>query len=147
VRNLLWLDFLGELNREIQYIFTYKDYANVTRLFHLACKAEREVQGRHASARSNVSVGKSTPWQQRTTTSMTGRIPAPTHSLSRPAPPPSSDDKPRASSRNSATKSAQKPAGSAYSVASTGRTRDVLCYRCKGYGHVQHDCPNQRVWW
>jgi hypothetical protein len=35
--------FLGGLNREIQDILAYKDYANVTRLFHLACKAEREV--------------------------------------------------------------------------------------------------------
>jgi hypothetical protein len=35
--------FLGGLNREIQDILAYKDYANV--LFHLACKAEREVQG------------------------------------------------------------------------------------------------------
>jgi hypothetical protein len=37
--------FLGELNREIQDILAYKDYTNITRLFHLACKAEREVQG------------------------------------------------------------------------------------------------------
>jgi hypothetical protein len=36
--------FLGRLNREIQDILAYKDYANVTCLFHLACKAEREVQ-------------------------------------------------------------------------------------------------------
>ena len=35
--------FLGGLNREIQDILAYKEYANVTRLFHLACKAEREV--------------------------------------------------------------------------------------------------------
>jgi hypothetical protein len=55
--------FLDGLNRKIQDILAYKDYANVTRLFHLACKAEREVQGRRASARSNVSAGKSTPWQ------------------------------------------------------------------------------------
>ena len=31
------------------------------------------------------------------------------------------------------------------SVASTGRTRDVQCHRCKGFGHVQRDCPNKRV--
>jgi hypothetical protein len=37
--------FLGGLNREIQDILAYKDYTNVTRLFHLAYKAEREVQG------------------------------------------------------------------------------------------------------
>jgi hypothetical protein len=37
--------FLGGLNREIQDILAYKEYTNITRLFHLACKAEREVQG------------------------------------------------------------------------------------------------------
>ena len=37
--------FYGGLNREIQDILSYKDYTNITRLFHLACKAEREVQG------------------------------------------------------------------------------------------------------
>jgi Retrotransposon gag protein len=37
--------FLGGLNREIQDILAYKEYTNITRLFHLACKAEREVHG------------------------------------------------------------------------------------------------------
>ena len=37
--------FLGGLNWEIQDILAYKEYTNITRLFHLACKAEREVQG------------------------------------------------------------------------------------------------------
>ena len=35
--------FMGGLNKEIQTILEYKDYNNITRLFHLACKAEREV--------------------------------------------------------------------------------------------------------
>ena len=35
--------FLGGLNREIQTILDYKEYTNI---FHLACKAEREVQDR-----------------------------------------------------------------------------------------------------
>jgi hypothetical protein len=52
--------FLGGLNPEIQDILAYKDYTNVTRLFHLTCKAEREVQGRRASTRPNVFAGKST---------------------------------------------------------------------------------------
>jgi hypothetical protein len=38
--------FMGGLNREIQDILAYKEYNSVTRLFHLACNAEREVQGR-----------------------------------------------------------------------------------------------------
>jgi hypothetical protein len=50
--------FLGGLNQEIQDILAYKEYTNITRLFHLACKAEREVQGRRASTRTNISVGR-----------------------------------------------------------------------------------------
>ena len=42
--------FMGELNREIQTILEYKEYTNITRLFHLACKAEHEVQDRQALA-------------------------------------------------------------------------------------------------
>jgi hypothetical protein len=37
--------FMGGLNQEIQDILAYKEYNSVTRLFHLTCKAEREVQG------------------------------------------------------------------------------------------------------
>ena len=42
--------FIGGLNREIQTILEYKEYTNITRLFHLACKAAREVQDRQALA-------------------------------------------------------------------------------------------------
>jgi hypothetical protein len=35
--------FFAGLNHEIQDILEYKDYANITRLFHFTCKAEREV--------------------------------------------------------------------------------------------------------
>jgi hypothetical protein len=35
--------FVAGLNHEIQDILEYIDYANITRLFHFACKAEREV--------------------------------------------------------------------------------------------------------
>jgi hypothetical protein len=48
---------MGGLNREIQTILEYKDYNNITHLFHLTCKAECEVQDRHAMARTNFSAG------------------------------------------------------------------------------------------
>jgi hypothetical protein len=35
--------FFAGLNCEIQDILEYKDYTNITYLFHFACKAEREV--------------------------------------------------------------------------------------------------------
>jgi hypothetical protein len=44
--------FVASLNHKIQDILEYKDYTNITRLFHFACKAEREVQGRHTSAKT-----------------------------------------------------------------------------------------------
>ena len=54
--------FVGGLNREIQDILDYKEYNSIDRLFHLACKAEREVQGRRASMRTNFSVGRANSW-------------------------------------------------------------------------------------
>jgi hypothetical protein len=126
--------FLGGLNREIQDILAYKEYNNVTRLFHLACKAEREVQGRRASARSNISAGKANSWQQHMASTPSTRISTP-----------SSSDKARAAPTNSVAKTMQKPAASTSSVASTGRTSNIQCHRCKGYGHMMRDCPNKRV--
>ena len=38
--------FMGGLNREIQTILEYNEYNNITHLFHLACKVEREVHDR-----------------------------------------------------------------------------------------------------
>jgi hypothetical protein len=36
----------------------------MTRLFHFAYKAEREVQGRHGSAKTNFSIGRTNSWQR-----------------------------------------------------------------------------------
>jgi transposase InsO family protein len=136
--------FLGGLNREIQDILAYKEYTNITRLFHLACKAEREVQGRRASTKSNISAGRSFSTQPRSSIPSSVRAAAPYSSSPRTAASPSSD-KPRESPANSAAKSVQKPAAPTSSVASTGRTRDIQCHRCKGFGHIIRDCPSKRV--
>src|SRR3954464_4174591 len=70
--------FMGGLNKEIQTILEYKDYTTITRLFHIACKAEREVQDRQAATRTNFSAGRNTSW--------TSRVPS---TSTRPAAPPS----------------------------------------------------------
>jgi hypothetical protein len=54
--------FVAGLNCKIQDILKYKDYANITRLFHFACKAESEVQGRHTSVKTNFSTGRTNSW-------------------------------------------------------------------------------------
>jgi hypothetical protein len=73
--------FFAGLNHEIQDILEYKDYANITCLFHFACKAEMEVQDRHASAKTNFSAGRTNSWQRNN-----GRTTPPSPSPSRMQP-------------------------------------------------------------
>jgi hypothetical protein len=136
--------FVAGLNREIQDILEYKDYANITHLIHFACKAEREVQGRHASVKTNFSAGRTNSWQ-----CYNGRTAPPSPSPSRVAPSTSNNSsKPQAAATNSATrapsatKSTPPPAESA---ATSSQARDIQCHRCKGFGHVMHDCSSKRV--
>ena len=121
--------FMGGLNREIQTILEYKEYNNITRLFHLACKAEREVQNRQALARSNFSAGRSSSWTPRASSTSTP-----------PAPPlgatSSRDTRKQAQPPLSAKSTPAGPAqSSSSSMASTGHTSDIICRHCKGRGH------------
>jgi hypothetical protein len=143
--------FFTSLNHKIQDILEHnKDYANITHFFHFACKAKREVQGRHASAKTHVSaktnfsVGRTNSWQCNN-----GRTAPPRPSPSRVAPSSSNNSsKPQVATINSATrapsatKSTPPPAESA---ASSSRTRDIQCHCCKGFGHVMCDCSSKRV--
>jgi hypothetical protein len=136
--------FFTGLNHEIQDILEYKDYANNTCLFHFTCKAEREVQGRHASPKTNFSAGRTNSWQRNN-----GRSTLPSPSPSRVAHSTSNNSsKPRATATNSATqapsatKSTPPPAES---TTSSSRARDIQCHRCKGFGHVMRDCSSKRV--
>jgi hypothetical protein len=136
--------FFAGLNHEIQDILDYKDYTNITCLFHFACKAEREVQGHHASAKTIFSAGRTNLWQHNN-----GRTTPPSPSPSRVAPSTSNNSsKPRVAATNSATrtpsatKSTPPPDESA---ASSSRVRDIQCHRCKGFGHVMCDCSSKRV--
>ena len=115
--------FRGGLNREIQDILDYKDYFDITTLFEYACKAEREVQGRRSKTYTN---------------SFAGRGPTHSSTPSSPAPP-----TPSTTSRTGPAKPVAPPAKGAAS--STGRTRDIQCHRCRGFGHMIWDCPNKRT--
>lgn len=55
--------FFGGLNKKIQTILRYKSYHTITRLFHLACNAECEVQDRREATRTNFSTGRSNSWR------------------------------------------------------------------------------------
>ncbi|XP_015698597.1 uncharacterized protein LOC102700393 [Oryza brachyantha] len=119
--------FLGGLDQEIYDILSYKEYNNMTRLFHYACKAERKVQGRHARTKANTPAGR-TPWTARSGTAPGGRSSTLTSTL---APSTSNKTRPSPSTTSSrAAEAVEKTAKPTSSVASTGRTRDVQCDRC-----------------
>jgi len=131
--------FMGGLNRDIQTILEYKEYNNITHLFHLACKVECEVQDRQTLARTNFSVGRSSSWTPRASSTSTT-----------PAPPSG------ATSSRDTRKQAQPPlsvkstlAGPAYSssssMASTGHTSYIICCCCKGREHFARECKSQCV--
>jgi hypothetical protein len=114
--------FRGGLNREIQDILDYKEYADMTQLFEFACKDEHEVQGRRSKTYSNSFAGRNS------SSSSAPALPAP----SRPTP-----------CEKTATPGGATPATGATST--TGRTRDITCFRCSGRGHMARDCPNKRT--
>ena len=134
--------FMGGLNREIQTTLEYKEYNNITRLFHLACKAEREVQDRQALARTNFSAGRPSSWTPRaSSTSTRSATPAPPSAATS-----NRDTIKQAQSPLSAKSTPSGPAkSSSTSMASTGQTHDIICRRCKGGGHYARECPSKRV--
>jgi hypothetical protein len=134
--------FVAGLNHEIQDILEYKDYTNITRLFHFACKAEMEVEGHNTSAKTNFSVGRTNSWQH-------NNVCTPNPSRSRVALSSSNNSsKPHTTATNSAsrTPSATKcTPPPTESIALSGRGRDIQCHRCKGFGHVMRDCSSKHV--
>ncbi|KAK1627300.1 hypothetical protein QYE76_001615 [Lolium multiflorum] len=88
--------------------------------------------------RANISAGRTSSWTPRQSAPPSrGTAPAPTTSkytapASRAPPaaaPPPSAGPPRSSS----------------SMASTGKTRDIQCRKCLGFGHIERECRTKRV--
>jgi hypothetical protein len=120
--------FRGGLNREIQDILDYKEYADMTQLFEFACKAEREVQGRRSRTYSNNFAARNLSSSSASAPS-TPSAPTPREKTAHPA-------------GAALATGAPPPTGAA---PTTGRTRDITCFRCSGRGHVARDCPNKRT--
>ncbi|KAK1648844.1 hypothetical protein QYE76_066649 [Lolium multiflorum] len=133
-----------QLNRHARpppwpHILDYKEYNTTTHLFHLACKAEREVQDRQPPwRRANISAGRTSSWTPRqsappsrgaASAPSTSKYTAPASRAPPAATPPPSAGPPRSSS----------------SMASTGKTRDIQCRKCLGFGHIERECRTKCV--
>jgi hypothetical protein len=124
--------FFFGLNHDIQNILDYKEWRNFSQLYHLAIKAEREVQGRkqHQHFRSN----NGRNFQQRSEPE-TPKL----HVASQPSTPPFSSG---VSKLSNVQKKGATPGASTSSSSSNSK---IICHRCKGMGHVMKDCPSHRA--
>ena len=122
----LYARFMGGLNCDIQDILDYKEWTRFSQLYHLALKAEREVQGCQHSFKGNSSKPfspRSTSEKEKTST-LVPQVPE----VSKPvlqAPP---------------TKKT-----SPLSPSSSG-SANIICHRYKGMGHVMRDCPSMHAY-
>jgi hypothetical protein len=116
-------------------------------LFHYACKAERQVQENRQvySKSSRTYPSSSTPWkgtnqQQKSFSPSSNRGTRPAAQELSAGRSTSSVHKPTDPKKTVAARTK-----SLSSVASTARTREIECFKCKGKGHYMRDCQNQRA--
>jgi hypothetical protein len=113
--------FLGGLRREIQDILDYKEWTRFPQLFHLALKAEREVQGRQPMR----SITPSTP-SRPTEVSKFSNVQTPPAPVKKSSP--------------------ITPTSSGSATPSSSSSAKVICHRCKGMGHIVRECPSKRTY-
>ena len=122
--------FFGGLNRDIQNIVDYKEWNRFNQLYHIALKAEREVQDRGETFSSFRSTNTGRTFQQRSNNA-------------NPTPPVATPS--ATTSEGSTFSSAPKKNGS-QGVSSSRSSANIICHRCKGMGHVIKDCPSRRAY-
>jgi hypothetical protein len=88
--------------------------------------------------------------QQRWNNTFTPRqFPAPANAAPSAATPPSTGvvrgTAPSSSKGQDSSKSQTPPGVAAKAHTSTGRTSDIKCHRCQGFGHLQRNCPSKRT--
>jgi len=130
--------FFGGLNRDIQNILDYKEWTHFSQLYHLALKAEREVQARHQdqlSFRSNIGRLFQQRFDVEKPKTPVAKLPA-----TPPAPAPAPEI-----SNVSTMQTQQHMKHTTLEKGSSSRSANIVCHRCKGMGHVMKDCPSTRA--
>jgi hypothetical protein len=129
--------FFGGLNHDIQNILDYKEWNMFSQLYHLALKAEQEVQGCHQeqqSFRSNTGRSFQQRYDVEKPKAPVAKLPAtPVHT---PAPAPTSEVSKLSNVQSQAPKK---------NVAQGSSSSNIVCHHCKGMGHIMKDCPSRRA--
>ncbi|XP_033139178.1 uncharacterized protein LOC103841606 [Brassica rapa] len=120
--------FLSGLNRDIQDRMELQEYGSVEQMLHKAILIEKQVKRKSFSKPA--------------ITSKPAYSPRPAF-----APKPSYQDKGKSSSTTHNAFKTDVPArdDKGKAVDTSGRARDIRCFKCQGLGHFAKNCPNQRV--
>ena len=120
--------FLSGLNRDIQYRMELQEYGSVEQMLHKAILIEQQVKRKSFSKPAITSKPAYSP-------------------RSAFAPKPSYQDKGKSSSTPHNAFKTDVPArdDKGKAVDTSGRARDIRCFKCQGLGHFAKNCPNQRV--
>ncbi|XP_048596408.1 uncharacterized protein LOC125578144 [Brassica napus] len=120
--------FLSGLNRDIQDRMELQEYGSVEQMLHKAILIEQQVKRKSFSKPA--------------ITSKPAYSPRPAF-----APKPSYQDKGKSSSTTHNAFKTDVPArdDKGKAVDTSGRARDIRCFKCQGLGHFAKNCPNQRV--
>ncbi|KAG8088439.1 hypothetical protein GUJ93_ZPchr0010g9488 [Zizania palustris] len=141
--------FLHGLNDEISGFVEMFPYHNPPDLVDQAMRTERKIQ-QEVRRRTYGSQTLSAPWrkQQGETSYATGRSQTtarPTQSIGATKPMVSTTSAPSVQQQpqRSTTKSAAPSVASA--AASSSHSREIVCHKCKGHGHIAAQCPSRRT--
>ncbi|CAM8937210.1 unnamed protein product [Rhodiola kirilowii] len=136
--------FLYGLNPNVKRVVELQPYHNVIELVHLASKAERQLQEDSKQSRSTSFIARSTTngskfvpqfsVGQRITASSSGGSRAIARSTTSGA----DVSTPREKGKQVATSISS-------SVASTGKSRDIVRFKCNGRGHMIKECLNNHT--
>jgi hypothetical protein len=125
------------LHHHIKDILEYKEWTRFSQLYHFALKVEREIQGQRQRQNFSSNAGRS--FQQHSD------FDKPKALVAKPPATPPAATTPISEVSNVSSMQPQHQKKVVSTSASSSRSTNIVCHRCKGMGHVMNDCPSRRA--
>ena len=128
--------FLGGLNRDIANQLELQQYLEMEEMLHVAIKLEHQFKRRGVNSRfggvSNSERFNPSGWRNNTTYDNKPKPKLGEESFNRPI-------------TESKSESVQANRGEVKSDFKPQKSREIVCFKCQGRGHIASQCPNRRI--